>query len=139
MYRRMLVANDGSPGGAKALAAALELAKRLVVELDMVCVEELPRVPASIGELREERAEASRLFRRVVEQARAQAKAAGVVFDAHIVAGHPVTSIVEFVERGSYDLLVIGYLGHSALYNRLIGSTTDRLVELAPCKVLVVK
>jgi nucleotide-binding universal stress UspA family protein len=139
MYRRLLVANDGSPGGAKALKAALELAKRLVVELDMICVEELPRVPASIGELREERAEAGRLFRKVIEQARAQAEAAGVVFDAHVVAGHAVTSIVEFVERGSYDLLVIGYLGHSALYNRLIGSTTDRLVELAPCKVLVVK
>jgi nucleotide-binding universal stress UspA family protein len=139
MYRRMLVANDGSPGGAKALAAALELAKRLVVELDMVCVEELPRVPASIGELREERAEAGRLFRRVIERAREQAQASGVVFDAHVVAGHAVTSIVEFVERGGYDLLVIGYLGHSAIYNRLIGSTTDRLVELAPCKVLVVK
>jgi nucleotide-binding universal stress UspA family protein len=139
MYRRMLVANDGSPGGAKALAAALELAKRLVVELDMVCVEELPRVPASIGELREERAEAGRLFRRVIERAREQAQASGVVFDAHVVAGHAVTSIVEFVERGGYDLLVIGYLGHSALYNRLIGSTTDRLVELAPCKLLVVK
>jgi nucleotide-binding universal stress UspA family protein len=139
MYRRMLVANDGSPGGAKALAAALELAKRLVVELDMVCVEELPRVPASIGELREERAEAGRLFRRVIERAREQAQASGVVFDAHVVAGHAVTSIVEFVERGGYDLLVIGYLGHSALYNRLIGSTTDRLVELAPCNVLVVK
>jgi nucleotide-binding universal stress UspA family protein len=139
MYRRTLVANDGSPGGAKALAAALELAKRLVVELDMVCVEELPRVPASIGELREERAEAGRLFRRVIERAREQAQASGVVFDAHVVAGHAVTSIVEFVERGGYDLLVIGYLGHSALYNRLIGSTTDRLVELAPCKVLVVK
>ena len=62
-----------------------------------------------------------------------------MVFEAHVVAGHAVTSIVEFVERGGYDLLVIGYLGHSALYNRLIGSTTDRLVELAPCKVLVVK
>jgi nucleotide-binding universal stress UspA family protein len=36
-------------------------------------------------------------------------------------------------------LLVIGYMGHSALYNRLIGSTTDRLVEVAPCQVLVVK
>ena len=133
------MANDGSPGGAKALAAALDLAKRLVVELDMVCVEELPRVPASIGELREERAEAGRLFRRVIERAREQAQASGVVFEAHVVAGHAVTSIVEFVERGSYDLLVIGYLGHSALYNRLIGSTTDRLVGLAPCKVLVVK
>jgi nucleotide-binding universal stress UspA family protein len=139
MYRRLLVANDGSPGGAKALKAALELAKRLVVELDMICVEELPRIPVSIGELREERAEAGRLFRKVIEQARAQAEAADVVFEAHVVAGHAVTSIVEFVDRGSYDVLVIGYLGHSALYNRLIGSTTDRLVELAPCNVLVVK
>jgi nucleotide-binding universal stress UspA family protein len=34
---------------------------------------------------------------------------------------------------------VIGYMGHSALYNRIMGSTTDRLVELAPCAVLVVK
>ncbi len=30
-------------------------------------------------------------------------------------------------------------MGNSALYNRLIGSTTDRLVELVPCVVLVVK
>ena len=48
-------------------------------------------------------------------------------------------SIVEIIEREGFDLLVIGYMGHSALYNRLIGSTTDRLVELAPCHVLVVK
>ena len=37
------------------------------------------------------------------------------------------------------DLLIVGYMGHSALYNRLIGSTIDRLVELAQCTVLVVK
>jgi hypothetical protein len=37
-----------------------------------------------------------------------------------------------------FDLLVVGYMGHSALYNRIIGSTTDRLVELAPCAVQVV-
>jgi hypothetical protein len=50
-----------------------------------------------------------------------------------------VPIIVEFIERGKFDLLVIGYMGHSAIYSRLIGSTTDRLVELAPCHVLVVK
>jgi hypothetical protein len=32
-------------------------------------------------------------------------------------------------------VLVVGFMGHSALYNRLIGSTTDRLVEVAPCAV----
>jgi nucleotide-binding universal stress UspA family protein len=29
--------------------------------------------------------------------------------------------------------------GHSALYHRILGKTTDRLVELVPCAVLVVK
>ena len=63
----------------------------------------------------------------------------GSTLHAHVVAGHAVPSIVEFVGREKVDLLVVGYMGHSALYNRLIGSTTDRLVELAPCQVLVVK
>jgi nucleotide-binding universal stress UspA family protein len=30
-------------------------------------------------------------------------------------------------------------MGHVALWKRVIGSTTDRLVDLAPCAVLVVK
>ena len=38
-----------------------------------------------------------------------------------------------------FDVLVVGFMGHSMLYNRIIGSTTDRLVDLAPCSVLVVK
>jgi nucleotide-binding universal stress UspA family protein len=37
------------------------------------------------------------------------------------------------------DLLVIGATGHSALYERLIGSRADRIVQLSPCPVLVVK
>jgi nucleotide-binding universal stress UspA family protein len=37
------------------------------------------------------------------------------------------------------DLLVVGFMGHSQLYERITGGTTDRLVRLAPCAVLVVK
>jgi nucleotide-binding universal stress UspA family protein len=139
MIRKMLIANDGSKGGQAALAAALDLAKRLDVGLTMICVEELPRFPASIDEVAEAEREAGGVFDKVVAAAKAKALAEGAPFEAQIVAGHPVSSIVEFVQRGGYDLLVVGYMGHSALYNRIIGSTTDRLVELAPCKVLVVK
>ena len=57
----------------------------------------------------------------------------------HVLPGHAVPTICDFVERERVDLLVVGYMGHSALYNRLIGSTTDRLVEHAACTVLVVK
>ena len=36
-------------------------------------------------------------------------------------------------------LLVIGFMGHSRLYNAVIGGTSDRLVDHSPCAVLVVK
>ena len=78
-------------------------------------------------------------FADVVSRARSMARAKAVTLTTHVVPGHPVPTIVEFVEREGFDLLVVGYMGHSALYNRLIGSTTDRLVELADCHVLVVK
>jgi nucleotide-binding universal stress UspA family protein len=139
MYSKILVANDGSPGAARALNAAIELSRRLHVALHMVCVEELPRFPATVDEVIEESSAAQRVFDEVVQVARKQAKAARVKLETHVIAGHAVSSIVEFVEHERFDVLVVGFMGHSALYNRLIGSTTDRLVELAPCQVLVVK
>jgi nucleotide-binding universal stress UspA family protein len=139
MYRKMLVANDGSPGGAKALEGALELAKRLDIGLTMVCVEDLPRFPAVVDVVAQAQADRSSAFDAVVESAKTLAQAKGVAFEAQIVAGHPAPRIIEIVEHGGYDLLVVGYLGHSALYEHLIGSTADRLVALAPCTVVVVK
>ena len=139
MYRKLLIANDGSEGAQKALIAAIYLAKRCRARLHMLSVEELPRFPTTMDEIVEEKQQASHLFERVIAKAVAQGKKEGVRIESHVVAGHAVPTIVEFIERGGFDLLVIGYMGHSAIYNRLIGSTTDRLVELAPCHVLVVK
>jgi nucleotide-binding universal stress UspA family protein len=139
VFQKILVANDGSQGGSKALAAAIELARRLGTDLHMVCVAELPRFATTIDEVIEEETEESRAFRHVVRDARKHATAAHVKLATHMIEGHAVPAIVEFIRHGGHDLLVIGYMGHSALYNRIIGSTTDRLVELAPCQVLVIK
>jgi nucleotide-binding universal stress UspA family protein len=139
MFERIVIANDGSEGAARALSAAIRLAKSHGAELHMISVEEMPQFPASVDEVIEEKAEANHFFDGVIARAQAQAQAAGVKLAAHTVAGHAVATIADFVVRQRADLLVIGYMGHSALYNRVIGSTTDRLVELAPCAVLVVK
>ena len=139
MYRRILVANDGSPGALQALVAALTLAKLHHAELHMITVEELPRFAASIDEVAEEKDEADHRFAPVIEAARTRAKQAGVALETHLAAGHVVQAIVEFVRSHAVDLLVVGFMGHSQLYERIIGSTTDRLVRLAPCAVLVVK
>jgi len=68
-----------------------------------------------------------------------QAQAQGVKLTPHVVVGHPVSAIVDFANNGKFDLLFVGFMGHTALYNRVIGSTADRLVEHAPCSVFVVK
>ena len=56
MYKKILVANDGSPGALRALTAALTLATRDGAALHMVTVEELPWFPATIDEVDEEKA-----------------------------------------------------------------------------------
>jgi nucleotide-binding universal stress UspA family protein len=139
MFTKILAASDGSPGAQKALTAAIELAKRDGAELHMISIEELPRFAASIDEVAEEKDEANHRFVPVIEAARAQAAAAGVTLETHLVPGHVAEAIVRLIEERGFDLLVVGFMGHSQLYERIIGGTTDRLVRLAPCSVLVVK
>lgn len=139
MINKILVANDGSPGGRRAFEAGVELAKQLAVPLHMVMVEELPRFPASIDETEEEKDEANHRFAPVMDWAQAQAQAAGIAIQLHLVPGHAVEAIVALVREHRFDLLVVGFMGHSALYERIIGGTADRLVRLAPCAVLVIK
>jgi nucleotide-binding universal stress UspA family protein len=105
----------------------------------MVTVEELPRFPATIDEVEEEKAEANHRLVPVIESARAQAQAAGIAIETHLVPGHPVHAIVALINEQQFDLLVVGFTGHTRLYEQLIGSTTERLVRLARCAVLVVK
>jgi universal stress protein A len=62
-----------------------------------------------------------------------------VKLKTHVVAGHPVRDIVDLARDLKADLLVVGASGHSALYDRMIGSRADRIVHLAPCPVLVVR
>jgi nucleotide-binding universal stress UspA family protein len=72
-----------------------------------------------------------------VRRAREKAEQCGVKLQTHIVAGHPVRDIVLFSEKLGVDLL--GATGHSEIYERLIGSRADRIIQLAPCPVLEVK
>jgi len=139
MYKKILVANDGSRGALRALGAALSLAQRDMAALHMVTVEELSWFPASIDEVEEEKSEANHRLAPMLEAARAQARAAGVEIETHLLPGHAVQAIVALVSEQHFDLLVVGFMGHTRLYHQIIGSTTERLVRFAPCSALVVK
>ena len=139
MLRKILHANDGSEGAFKALAFALDLAKRHRAELHMVCVEEMQWVPGTREEVIGEKEFANQKFDDAIERAKKEADGQRVKLETHLLIGHPVKAIAEFVKENGFDGLVVGYVGHSQLYGMLIGGTAERLVRLAPCTVIVVK
>jgi len=139
VFAKILTANDGSDGAFKAFGVALELAALCQAELHMICVEEVPYLPTTIDEVVEQADEEKRRFAPVIKRARKLAALRGLTVAVHEVTGHPVRTIVDMVEKQRFSLLVLGFHGHAAIYERLIGGTADRLVRMAQTAVLVVK
>jgi nucleotide-binding universal stress UspA family protein len=139
MFSRILHANDGSEVAFHALSLALAIAKQNNAELHMVSVEEIPYLPEFIEEVRQATGTAARRYHAVFERARAMAEKDQVKLHTHLLAGHPVRDIVQLAAELKVELLVIGATGHSALYERMLGSRADRVMQLAQCPVLVVK
>jgi len=139
MFSKILHANDGSEPAFHALTMAIAIARQNNSELHMISVEEIDYMPEFIEEVREETGTAARRYHPVIQRARALADQNGLTLHTHVVPGHPVRDIVDLAGKIQAKLLVIGATGHSALYERIIGSRADRIVQLAPCPVLVVK
>jgi nucleotide-binding universal stress UspA family protein len=139
MHKKILHGLDGSESAYKALREAIDLSKCYGAELHTISVEEMPRYPGTISEVVEEKVTANAVYGEVIARAREMAKREGVDLHSHVVAGHEVRTILEFIKQRGFDLLVIGFMGHSALYERVMGGTCQGLVRLAPCSVLVVK
>jgi nucleotide-binding universal stress UspA family protein len=138
MFKKILIANNGSEGAVKALVKALRLAHSHGSEAHMIYVEE--NIPGNSQGARDDKKTLDRKFAELVATAEVEAKHHSVKLTSHMLLGRPAQAIADFLrsQRG-FDLLVVGFKGHSALYHRILGKTADRLVELAPCAVLVVK
>jgi len=139
MFKVILHANDGSKPAFKALELSIAMANQNAAALHMVCVEEIPQMPEYIEEVREAKGIAARRFHTVIERARFQAEQSRIKLQVHGLSGHPVRVIADLADEIGADLLVIGATGHSAFYERMVGSRADRIVQLAACPVLVVK
>ena len=139
MFSKILHANDGSAGAFKALEVALSMARHYRSELHMVAVEEVQWLPGTREEVLGDKELADHRFEGVIARAKEQARKQRVKLTTHLLVGHPVKAIVDFVGRNGFDALVVGYVGHSQLYSAVVGSTAERLVRLAPCTIVVVK
>jgi nucleotide-binding universal stress UspA family protein/CBS-domain-containing membrane protein len=140
MFKRILVAYDGSEGAQAALRTGIGLAKSTGAELYSISVEEhLPRYAASISEVEGAREQIDEHFRALTKRARDAAALQGVELETAVRQGHEIESILDFARGRRCDVLILGFQGHSRVFERVIGSTSLSLVRLASCSVLIVR
>lgn len=139
MFEKILVGMDGSEAARHALEHALELAA-MGGTVHVVSVEEhLPAYAATVGEVDDEERHEHLYFRRVHAEALRIAQARRTTVTHEILAGHAADVLVRRAREGAYGLVVLGHTGHSRLHHLLLGPTADRVVEHAPCPVLIVR
>jgi nucleotide-binding universal stress UspA family protein len=140
MIEQILIAHDGSDSARKAFDFAVDLTARVGARLRMICVEEeIPRHAEVIDELREEMDRADSYFGQLAERCRARAASHSIELETIIAPGYAVKVIGDYVLENGIDLLVIGFTGHSRIYDHIWGGTAHNLTTTVRCNVLVVK
>lgn len=141
MFRRILVAWDGSDPATRAFEVAADLASLYHADLHVVSV----IVDLEDGETHKDRQEAqARAEQRLAERQTplhqiASAKHVEMTFHA-VPARHPADAIVDYAHEHGFDLVVMGRRGMAlARVERfLLGSTADKVSRYARCDVLLV-
>ena len=142
MYKRILLAYDGSESGQRALLDARDMANWGSPEMHLVAV--MPPASALIGgegyvyDPRIEEEE-RREYRNILEEGLRRLSEAGRAAKGKVLVGDAVDAIARHAAKISADLIVVGHkhLGSwAARWWR--GSVSKALIEHAPCSVLVV-
>ncbi len=142
MYKRILLAYNGSEAGQKALLDCRDLAQWAGAELHLVAV-----MPIMLGVVGLEGAvydpslaERERAaYQGVLNEGVRRLAAAGHTAQGQVLAGETIDEITQHAKKIQADLIVVGHrhLDHWAA-RWWKGSVSKALIEHAPCSVLVV-
>lgn len=145
LFKKILMATDGSSCSRKAVDYAVRIAKLAgaslialyVVDVKTGCgleqciIVTTPKA-AALMKLRQ-RGE------RAVNYVGDVASKEGVSVDKRVVEGHPAEEILKLAREESVDLVVMGTLGLSGIQKYLLGSTADKVVRHSRVPVLTVR
>jgi nucleotide-binding universal stress UspA family protein len=146
MFKKILVAVDGSRHSSRAVDAAIDLAKCLPVSFVLLHVIRDLSLPKEIlemmarGEVTESRLELLQDSAEIIlDNAREKLEAAGVSdVRSEIVMGDPAYGIADYAENNGVDLILIGFRGLNTRGD-MLGSVVRKLLHVTKVSCLVVR
>jgi nucleotide-binding universal stress UspA family protein len=139
MFKKILLAYDGSEGAKLALEKVAEMAKTAAVELHLLAVGRIPEYAETVSEVEEAKEQAKGFYAKIMDEAATSLKRQGLSADVRIDFGKPGDVILRVAEELGADLVVLGTNPHSALRRRVLGATVDKVIDHAHCSVLVIR
>ena len=142
MYKRILLAYDGSDAGQKALLDCQDLAQWSGSQLTLIAV--MPSAMSFVGleggvydiELEERE---KKKYRAVLDEGLHRLSEAGYSARGELMSGEAIDEITRYARKMEADLIVVGHKHLDSWAARWWrGSISGALIEHAPCSVLVV-
>jgi nucleotide-binding universal stress UspA family protein len=153
MYKKILVAFDGSESSRNALDHAVSIAVLWKAEITILSV--VPRVTmpifqdkgfgassiSTVQDFKDYQEKRIALYTKSLEEAEEDVKEGfpGLKVVSKLLGGRPSSTIVEEAEKDGADLIVIGSRGLGGITGWILGSTSRRVVESCTKPVLVIK
>lgn len=139
--KRILIATDGSPAAAEAVAFGVDLATEQGADVIFVHVApETDVFPAMgfsmVGAVPHN---VTAYDRAPLGEAAAYAAEHGISADTKLLAGNTVDEIVAYADSLDADLIVVGSRGHGAIATALLGSVSRGILHESKRPVLVVR
>lgn len=153
MYRKILVALDGSEPSNNALEHAATIAKKFDAELILVAVVQRMMIPifpdegfgavplSAAKDMAQYQDKMRVLYQNVLKEAEEKVKEEypGVKTESILKEGRPSATIVEQAEKDDVDIIVMGSRGIGGYTGWILGSTSRRVVDSCTKPILIVK
>lgn len=137
--KKILVAHDGSEESDKAVQTAVSLARGFHSALTVIAVIPEPYL-MEVSEFDRMRILDTLTLDAKNSLAKIKAEAAGITSIKTIIKfGNPAAEILDTAAKMKANLIVTGSHGRHGAQRFLLGSVSSKIVDHAPCSVLVVK
>ena len=143
MYKRILIATDGSDKSMKAAEEGMELAKALGAQVIALNVINEVVIASAVRQLGSDRKEVEERLKvageKAVDNIKAMGAKMGVNVDAIVTIGAPANTVIDMAGAEQADLIIMGSHGESGASKLLIGSVVQKVLYWATIPVLVVR